>query len=115
MGSRRYDDRNMHHYSVTLEIARPLAEVFAFFRAAKNLAVIAPPELNLELLSAPEILEAGATLVWKGRRWGIAQQIAQQVTLYDDQKRIVIEQIKGPLRHWNHTHHFDVSAVGTLL
>jgi ligand-binding SRPBCC domain-containing protein len=105
----------MPHYTATIEIARPLAEVFAFFSSPRNLAMLAPPELNLELLSAPAILECGATLVWKGRRWGISQRIVQRVTAYDIEKQIVMEQTEGPLRRWIHAHQFGAFPAGTQL
>ena len=41
-----------HHYTVTLEIAHPLADLFAFLIKPKNLVQLAPPNLHLELLTA---------------------------------------------------------------
>ena len=63
----------MPHYTATLEISRPVADVFLFLSTTKNLVKLAPAELNLELLAAPDVLTLGALLTWKGRRWGISQ------------------------------------------
>jgi ligand-binding SRPBCC domain-containing protein len=105
----------MAHYTITLEIARPLPDMFAFFTRPKNLLQFTPPEFNLELLTAPESLEMGARLVWKGRRWGISQQVIQEVALFQVEKLIVVEQKKGPLPRWIQSHHFESTEAGTRL
>ena len=66
----------MHHYTVTLEIARPLPEMFAYFAKPKNLAQFTPPDFNLELLTGRR-LALGERLVWQGRL-GQAQKLIQE-------------------------------------
>ncbi len=102
----------MPHYTNTLEIARPLAEMFAFFARPRNLLQFTPPDMNLELMSGPEILELGSRLVWKGRRWGISQQITQQVATFEKDKLIVVEQKQGPFSQWVQAHHFELADAG---
>ncbi|MBI3821298.1 MAG: hypothetical protein HY289_01315 [Planctomycetes bacterium] len=104
-----------HHYSVTLEIARPLSDVFAFLTKPKNLVQLAPPDLNLELLTAPDVLMLGARLVWKGRRWGISQQMTHEVLTFEHEKLIIVEQKQGPLKRWVHANHFHATDAGTKI
>ena len=78
----------MPHYNVSLEIARPLADLFGYLTRPKNLVQLAPPDLHLELVTAPDILILGSRLVWKGKRWGISQQITQEVSAYEFDKLI---------------------------
>jgi ligand-binding SRPBCC domain-containing protein len=105
----------MPHYTLTLEIARPVSDMFSFFAKPRNLVQLAPPELSLELLTAPDILMLGAQLVWKGKRYGISQQITQEVATFDVEKLIVIEQKKGPFARWIHSHQFTTTEGGTLI
>jgi ligand-binding SRPBCC domain-containing protein len=105
----------MHHYTVTLEIARPLAEMFAYFAKPKNLAQFTPPDFNLELLAGPEVLALGERLVWQGRRWGVAQKLIQEVTKFDAEKLIAVEQKQGPFKLWVQSHHFETSPTGTRI
>ncbi len=105
----------MAHYTTTLEIARPLADMFTFFTRPKNLLQFTPPDLNLELLTAPESLSLGARLVWKGRRWGISQKIIQEVASFDLEKLVIIEQKQGPFARWMQAHHFEPSDAGTRI
>jgi ligand-binding SRPBCC domain-containing protein len=104
-----------HHYTVSLEIAHPLADLFAFLTKPKNLVQLAPPDLHLELLTAPDILALGSRIVWKGRRWGISQQIIQEVATLDRDKLIVVEQKKGPFARWEHANHFEATEAGTKI
>ena len=105
----------MPHYTVTMEIARPLPDMFAFFSRPKNLSQFAPPDLNLQLLDAPETLTQGARLVWQGRRWGISQKIIQEVTTFDAEKRIIVEQKQGPFKRWVQAHDFEAADEGTRI
>src|SRR5262249_14870910 len=104
-----------HHYNVTLDIAHPLPELFTFLTKPKNLVQLAPPDLQLELVSAPDVLAKGSRLVWKGRRWGISQQITQEVATFHPDKLIVVEQKQGPFARWIHSNHFEVTDAGTRI
>ena len=104
-----------HHYTVTSEIAQPLSDLFMYLTKPKNLAQLAPPDLNLELLTAPDIMILGSRLVWKGRRWGVSQQITQEVVAFERDKLIVVEQKQGPLKSWVHANHFEATDTGTRI
>jgi ligand-binding SRPBCC domain-containing protein len=67
------------------------------------------------LVSAPEIMQVGARLVWKGRRWGISQQIIQEVTAFQQENMISLEQKQGPFARWLHAHHFEGTDVSTTI
>ena len=105
----------MPHYTATLIVDCPVADLFAFFSKPKNLVQLAPPEMNLELVTAPEIMHGGARLVWKGRRWGISQQIIQEVTKFEQEKLIALEQKQGPFARWLHAHHFEGTDISTTI
>jgi ligand-binding SRPBCC domain-containing protein len=98
-----------------MEIARPLQDLFAFFSKPKNLVQLAPPDLSLELMTGPDIMAVGARIVWKGKRWGISQQIIQEVATFDHEKLIALEQKQGPFAKWLHAHHFEASPAGTRI
>jgi ligand-binding SRPBCC domain-containing protein len=105
----------MPHYTATSTVACPLPDLFAFFSKPKNLLHLAPPDLNLELISGPEIMHVGARLVWKGRRWGISQQIIQEVAIFEQEKRIELDQKQGPFARWRHAHHFTADNISTVI
>ena len=102
-----------HHYTATVEIAHPLADLFTFLTKPKNFAQLAPADLNLELVTAPDELKLGSRLVWKGRRWGISAQIIHEVTVFERDKKIVMEQKEGVLARWVYTSTFSATDLGT--
>ena len=105
----------MPHYTSTLELACPAADLFAFLARPKNLAQLAPPDLHLELVTGPDIMELGSRLAWKARRWGIAQNFTQEVTDFDQERRVIVEQKQGPFARWIHSLRFKVIDAGTQL
>lgn len=105
----------MANYTATFEITRPVSDLFAFFSKPRNLVQLAPADLNLELLTGPEIMQLGSRLVWKGRRWGISQQIVQEVSTFDHEQLISLEQKQGPFVRWLHAHHFEPTDSGTKI
>lgn len=103
----------MPQVAVTFEISRPIDDVFGFFAKPTNLLKLAPPDLHLELLEAPAILQLGSRLVWRGRRFGVAQKMIQEVTSFELSKLIAEEQKQGPFGRWSLARHFATTEVGT--
>src|SRR5262245_58873546 len=117
-GNMAYDDCKgavMPRYTVTLEIARPVPDMFAYFTKPRNLAQFTPPDYNLELVTGPEVLALGERIVWQGRRWGVTQKLIQEVATFDLEKLIVVEQKQGPFKRWVQAHHFEPSTAGTRI
>lgn len=105
----------MPHYTVTLEIARPVAELFAYLTRPKNLVGLAPADMNLQIVVAPEVLALGERIVWSGRRWGVSQKIIQEVTVFEFDKRVAVEQKQGPFARWIHGSQFEATDAGTRI
>ena len=105
----------MAHYTASLEIARPVAELFLFFSRPANLLRLAAPEMNLTLVAGPEVIERGSRISWQAKRWGVSQKLIQEVTLFVLDQKIVIEQKQGPFGHWIHGHAFETSDAGTKI
>ncbi len=106
---------DMAQHSVTISIAKPVDAVFLFFTMPTNLLKLAPPDLHIELVEGPVILQLGSRVKWKGRRWGVAQTMIQEVTSFEPGKLIVEEQKQGPLAKLIHARHFSASQTGTLI
>jgi ligand-binding SRPBCC domain-containing protein len=103
----------MPQFEAEVILPRPVAEVFDFFCRPANLVRLSPPELNMQLLEAPERLGLGSRIVLKTRRWGIPQRMAAEITVFEPGVRFVDEQREGPFRRWVHGHHFETVPDGT--
>ena len=94
---------------------KPLQEVFDFFRRPANLVVVSPPELHMRLDEGPEVLQLGSRVVLRGRRWGVPQRVASEVTAFESGVSFTDAQVEGPFGKWVHTHHFEAVDGGTLV
>jgi ligand-binding SRPBCC domain-containing protein len=89
-------------FESTMSFAVPPSRVFDLLRRPAVLAQLAPPELHLHVESGPEELALGARLVLRGRRWGMAQRLVSEVTAFEPDALLVLEQRQGPFRRWEH-------------
>jgi ligand-binding SRPBCC domain-containing protein len=105
----------MATFERTLTLARPVADVFAFFLVPRQTLPLAPPELHLQLVEGPERLQLGSRLVRTGRRWGLPQRVASEVTALEAEVLLVEAQVQGPFRRWVHALHFQVGEAGNCV
>jgi ligand-binding SRPBCC domain-containing protein len=95
-------------------VARPLAEVFAFFSDAANLEAITPDSLRFRILSPePIAMRAGARIDYRLSLFGVPFQWRTRIDAWEPGRRFVDVQERGPYRHWHHTHEFAPVAGGT--
>ena len=97
----------MPHFTDSVDIQADVGTVFAWFRDPANWLRLAPPELHLEIIAAPPLLELGSRLKLKGRRWGMVQRSTIEITGLEPGKVLIEEQRAGPFRRWKHTHRFE--------
>jgi len=94
----------------------PLAEVFAFFSDAGNLAEITPPFLGFRILTpCPIPMSEGARIQYRLRVHGIPVKWTTEIRFWDPPRRFVDVQLTGPYAFWHHTHRFDERDGGTRM
>lgn len=84
-----------------------VSEVFTFFEAPENLALITPRWLDFRMLTpSPVVMKEGALIDYT-IRWGTFPiRWTSLITEYQRPYRFVDVQIKGPYSLWHHTHSF---------
>jgi ligand-binding SRPBCC domain-containing protein len=88
-------------------VRRPLAEVFEFFAQADNLEQITPPWLSFRMLTPRPVEMGSGTLIhYRLRLHGLPLRWTSRITLWEDERRFVDEQVRGPYRVWRHRHEF---------
>ena len=97
-------------------IEQPIAQVFAFFSDAHNLAEITPPWLRFEVLTpAPIAMQVGTRIDYRLRLRGIPLSWQSEITAWVPPRSFMDEQRRGPYRLWRHTHTFEETAAGTVV
>ncbi len=105
----------LNRLEATERIAAPLDEVWDFFSNPRNLSLITPPWLGLELTSdPPPVMHPGLLITYNVRPIaGIPLGWVTEITHVVDHKLFVDEQRSGPYRFWHHQHHFKAIEGGT--
>lgn len=87
------------------KLPKLVKEVFSFFEAPENLALITPPWLRFRLLApSPVEMKVGAIIDYTSRWLGIPLPWRTQITAYRSPEISVDEQVKGPYVLWHHAH-----------
>ena len=103
-----FDDAKIgYRLRATMEVQRPINEVFAFFSDAANLETITPPWLNFRILTPmPLEISQGALLDYKIRLHMIPIRWRTEICDWQPPYQFVDQQLKGPYKRWYHEHKF---------
>ncbi len=92
---------DMPEYSSSVVLACPAVALRSFLVQPGNLPRVSDPELQLEILSAPPVVQTGDRIEFRIMAFGFRQRAAH---IYQsvDEFEIVEQQVEGPLRAWQH-------------
>ena len=106
----------MHKVVKTLEINKPLEEVFQFFNTPKNLSRLMPKLMGFKLLTPePIIMKEGAVFDYQIRMMGLPMRWTSYISEYDPPNAFADIQLKGPNSYWHHRHRFVANGDSTTV
>jgi ligand-binding SRPBCC domain-containing protein len=97
-------------------VAKPPAEVFAFFAQARNLEELTPSWLRFEVITPePVEMRVGTMIDYRLRLHGVPMRWTSVIDEWEPVRRFVDRQTRGPYRLWHHTHEFEPHPEGTIV
>jgi ligand-binding SRPBCC domain-containing protein len=100
-------------FEQTTLLAAPLDEVFRFFSAPQNLAVLTPPKMRFRITDGPDRpLREGDRIDYEIRILGIPLQWRTRITAWRENEMFADLQERGPYKLWLHTHTFRAVPGG---
>ena len=61
------------------------------------------------------LLGPGDEVTWRGRHFGIVQDLTSRITAFDRPSHFRDEMVRGPFRRLVHDHYFEATAAGTRM
>ncbi len=111
----RNEATSMAEFERSVVVSGPLDEVFDFLLRPQNVVRISPPEMGLNFVSAPEVVELGSLMEFKVLARGHVQHITHEITILDRPTRFVEKQVQGPFKQWVHEHAFEPTGDGVTI
>ena len=81
-----------------------------FLGRTANLPQISNPDLELEILSAPEIVTLGKRIEFRITAHGFKQRATHEYVSVEE-LQIIEDQVDGPLRAWKHAQQIEIIAA----
>lgn len=88
---------------------------FDFISRPVNLQKIAPPEMGLVFVGAPEVIVLGSRLTVKVQAYGQIQQLDYEIIEFESPVRFREKAIGGPMKHWLHDYIVEPTESGVVL
>lgn len=94
------------------ELACTPERLFDFITRPANMKAIAPSEVDLVFVEAPEIIALGSKLVFKVQGFGVVQQLEHEIVEFNPPRGFRERMTKGPLPHWQHDYLLEPDDKG---
>jgi ligand-binding SRPBCC domain-containing protein len=102
-------------FETSVALDCPQQRAFDFLLRPANVARIAPPDLGLSFISAPEIVELGSRMEFKIQGYGQVQKMLHEITSLVRPDIITETQIRGLFASWVHEHAFETNDRGQVV
>lgn len=85
--------------------------LFEFITNVANMKAIAPSDVDMTIIEAPDELALGSKIVFQVQAFGVKQQLVHEVVEFQSPERFREKMVKGPMTAW--THDYIVEPHGT--
>ncbi len=92
-----------------------IQRIFDVLTCPENIPRLVPPEIQLQIIDAPQRLQAGSRLEVKLLGYGIPQTVVYEIVEFQPPYRFTEKQTKGPLAKYLHYHELAERDEGVLV
>lgn len=108
--------KNGYQLESSIQLHRPLDEVFRFFSDPRNLEAITPPFIRFRIVAPPPLeIHEDLLIDYALRIRGLRIRWRSAITIWDPPHLFVDTQVQGPFRRWIHEHRFKSLGETTLV
>jgi ligand-binding SRPBCC domain-containing protein len=104
--------KTMPEFQASTTLNCPVHILRQFLGRPSNLPDVSDPDLELEIVAAPEVIAAGETIEFRVTAYGFKQRSTHTYVIVNDTE-ILEEQIDGPMRSWRHHHRYEAIDANT--
>jgi ligand-binding SRPBCC domain-containing protein len=96
----------MHLFTTNSVLNCPVTSLRNFLGRPANLPSISDPDIELEILKAPDVITAGEKIVFRVTAMGLRQRMTHEY-LTASEFEILETLIEGPMPLWRHRQHLE--------
>lgn len=104
----------MPEFASSCHLLCSAAELREYLGATANLTATSDPELELEIMAAPECISEGDEIEFRITAHGFKQRMRHRYVTVSD-REIVAEQVDGPAKSWIHRQAIQSESSGCEL
>ena len=87
-------------YESQVPLRGPSERIFDFLTRPANMKLISPPEVQMSIVEAPEVLSLGSKIVFKVVVYGHVQQFEHEIIDFESPTRFREKAIVTPMKSW---------------
>jgi ligand-binding SRPBCC domain-containing protein len=105
----------MPSYESRMSLPGSAESVFDFLIRPANLARISPPEVQMAIVEAPEVLSLGSRLVFKIHVYGQVQQFEHEIVEFSPPRLLREKAIVTPMKSWSQEYTLEPGDHGEVI
>lgn len=86
--------------------------LFDFLLRPANVLPLNPPELNVSLIEAPEVVGEGSQILFQIEAFGFKKQMLHEITNFRPPEGFTLKEIEGVLKKFEHHHLLEPQPEG---
>lgn len=102
-------------FETQVSLACPPESLFDYLIRPANVMTLNPPDIDLTLLEAPEVVGEGSRILLQIEAFGYKQQLVHEILNFQRPEGFLLREVEGVLKKFEHVHRFENGPDGTTV